>query len=228
LNSIAFFDLEVNPSYGKIVDAGAAASDGKTFRENNARKLLSFLQPYEFWCGHNIVEHDLKYLKAATGQTITDSRNIIDTLLLSPLLFPCKPYHRLIKDDKLRVEELNNPLHDSIKAKELFNDEVYAFNKLPDILKSAFYSLLHNRRGFAGFFKFIGFNKLIPSENLAKSIHTFLKGRICSNADLAALIEHNPVTLSYAISLINCEDQQPVTPAWVANHFKESNRFLFC
>lgn len=226
MNSIAFFDLEVSLSSDRIVDAGAAASDGKTFRENNARKLLSFLQQYEFWCGHNIVEHDLKYLKAATGQTIADSRNIIDTLLLSPLLFPCKPYHRLIKDDKLRVDELNNPLHDSIKAKELFYDEINAFGKIPDTLKFIFYSLLHSHSGFTGFFKFIGFNKLTSPENLVKLIHTFLEGRICSNADLAGLIERNPVALSYAISLINCEDQQPVTPAWVANHVKEIEQVL--
>jgi len=45
-------------------------------------------------------------------------------LFLSPLLFPEKPYHRLLKDDKLQPEELNNPVNDSKKAEELFYDEV--------------------------------------------------------------------------------------------------------
>jgi ATP-dependent DNA helicase RecQ len=38
----------------------------------------------------------------------------IDTLPLSPLLFPKKPYHRLIKDDKLFSDQLNNPINDAI------------------------------------------------------------------------------------------------------------------
>jgi ATP-dependent DNA helicase RecQ len=29
---------------------------------------------------------------------------IIDILFLSPLLFPTKPYHRLLKDDKLQTD----------------------------------------------------------------------------------------------------------------------------
>ena len=39
-------------------------------------------------------------------------------------------YHRLLKDDKLQVEELNNPVNDSQKAKDLFFDEVNAFYNL--------------------------------------------------------------------------------------------------
>ncbi|MCG2612788.1 RecQ family ATP-dependent DNA helicase [Terrimonas sp. NA20] len=226
MNSIAFFDLEVNPSHDKIVDAGATASDGKNFRENNAGKLLTFLQQYAFWCGHNIVEHDLKYLTAATGQQITDSHQIIDTLLLSPLLFPCNPYHHLIKDDKLELEERNNPLHDSIKAKELFYDEIDAFKKLPDTLQHIFHHLLKDSKGFDGFFRFINFNPSISTDQLPALIHTFLKERICANADLSTLIHHDPVTLSYAIALINCEDQHPVTLGWVTHQFKEIEQVL--
>ena len=54
----------------------------------------------------------------------------IDTLYLSPLLFPHRPYHALLKDDKLQTDELNNPLNDSIKAMQLFYDEVNAFHAL--------------------------------------------------------------------------------------------------
>lgn len=44
-----------------------------------------------------------------------DKEIAIDTLCLSPLLFPMRPYHALIKDDKLQSDSLNNPLNDSIK-----------------------------------------------------------------------------------------------------------------
>ncbi len=49
-----------------------------------------------------------------------DDLNVIDTLFFSPLLFPAKPYHSLLKDDKLQTEEMNNPLNDAIKAKRSF------------------------------------------------------------------------------------------------------------
>jgi ATP-dependent DNA helicase RecQ len=226
VNSIAFFDLEVSPSYDEIVDAGATASDGESFHENNAGKLLSFLQQYDFWCGHNIVDHDLKYLKAATDQSVADTHEIIDTLLLSPLLFPHKPYHRLIKDDKLWLDELNNPLNDSIKAQELFYDEIAAFEKLSDSLRSVFYGLLHDQTGFRGFFKFVSFHTQIISSAMMKKIQVFLEGKICKNADLAGLIEKDPVALAYAVSIINCEEHNPLTPRWVAYHFKEIERFI--
>ena len=61
--------------------------------------------------------------------------DVIDTLYLSPLLFPTKPYHKLLKDDKLQTDELNNPLNDSIKAKDLFHDEVAAFTQADPALK---------------------------------------------------------------------------------------------
>ncbi len=54
----------------------------------------------------------------------------IDTLFLSPLLFPKRPYHHLVKDDKLQVDELNNPVNDSMKARDLLNDEVCEWNRL--------------------------------------------------------------------------------------------------
>jgi len=34
--------------------------------------------------------------------------------------------HKLLKDDKLQTEDTNNPINDSIKAKDLFFDEIAA------------------------------------------------------------------------------------------------------
>jgi len=67
---------------------------------------------------------------------------VIDTLYLSPLMFPRKPYHALLKDDKLQTDEINNPLNDAIKARDLFFDEVTAFNETDDLLKHIYYGLL--------------------------------------------------------------------------------------
>ena len=39
-------------------------------------------------------------------------------------MFPNKPYHKLVKDDKIDNDDVNNPLSDSIKCKDLYYDEV--------------------------------------------------------------------------------------------------------
>lgn len=77
-----------------------------------AHHFSVFIADSEYLCGHNIILHDSKYIEVA------DTVKYIDTLFLSPLLFPNKPYHALVKDDKLQTDELNNPLNDAIKAKE--------------------------------------------------------------------------------------------------------------
>ena len=81
-----------------------------------------------------------------------NSSKIIDTLLLSALLFSNKPYHSLMKEDKLKPEDSNNPLNDSKNAMKLFYDEVEAFNRLEEDLQKILYNLLNDVIGFDGFF----------------------------------------------------------------------------
>ncbi|MBR5015680.1 MAG: hypothetical protein IKX52_02555, partial [Clostridia bacterium] len=102
----------------------------------SAHVFMDFVAGCDTLCGHNIIKHDLKYLRLQGEYTI------IDTLPLSPLLFPRKPYHRLVKNDKLQVDELNNPVNDAKKAKDLFNDEVEAWRALSPKLQSIYYGLL--------------------------------------------------------------------------------------
>ncbi len=56
-------------------------------------------------CGHNIIDHDIKYIKPFLRREYI----LIDTLYLSPLLFPRKPYHNLLKDDKI-LSEVEQPM----------------------------------------------------------------------------------------------------------------------
>jgi ATP-dependent DNA helicase RecQ len=67
-------------------------------------------------------------------EKLTDFQ-FIDTLFLSALLFPEKPYHRLVKDDKLDPEKLNNPYTDATKARELFYDELEQFRQTDPLLQ---------------------------------------------------------------------------------------------
>ena len=155
MNSIAFIDTEIEPKSLKILDIGSVKGSGNSFHKNSVAEFILFLNGTKFICGHNIFNHDIKYIGNALSDAGIDSENIIDTLFLSPLLFPNKPYHALLKDDKLQSEDTNNPLNDSIKAKDLFFDEVASFRQLDETLKQIFYVLLNNEKEFRSFFRFV-------------------------------------------------------------------------
>ena len=104
----AFVDVEVGIKDRKIHDIGAIRRDGAVCHSANKRELTDFLKDVDFICGHNIIHHDAKYL---FGEK-TDRWMLVDTLYVSPLLFPEHPYHRLLKDDKLISEQINNPVND--------------------------------------------------------------------------------------------------------------------
>ena len=153
MNQIIFVDVEVDPGNDQTVDFGAVRYDRSTFRSGSAAAFAGFMSDAKYICGHNILEHDLNYISGL----IPDGEDvcIIDTLSLSPLLFPLKPYHALLKDDKLQTEELNNPLNDAKKSMELFMDEMNAWEQLSAELSDVYRDLLKGQREFSGFFRYI-------------------------------------------------------------------------
>ena len=179
-SSIAFFDLETSRADQKIMDAGAVTSDGRKFHDGSAEKLIQFLQPYPFIAGHNIVAHDLPVLGNANSSDKISPERIIDTLLLSPLLFPNKPYHRLLKDDKFDSNQINNPVLDSEKSRRLLEDEISALHKMPSNLQSILASLLYNVEGFHGFFQLMDVPRIQEKSDLVNLIMSTRAGQICS------------------------------------------------
>ena len=112
----AFVDTEVDIDTDRVLDIGAVRHDGATYHSANKNGVLAFIQGSDFVCGHNIVHHDAQYL-FASGRY---QWKLVDTLYISPLLFPEKPYHRLLKNDKLVTDQRNNPVNDCIKATARF------------------------------------------------------------------------------------------------------------
>ena len=153
--TVIFTDTEVSPKTNTVRDYGAAV-DAKTQLHTNSREqyrnflIRNSTGSKRFVCGHNIVHHDAKYIRQELQDAHIDA--LIDTLYLSPLLFPNKPYHALLKDDKLQTDALNNPLNDSVKAMELFYDEVNAFYGLNELQKEIYADLLYQKEEFRGFF----------------------------------------------------------------------------
>ncbi|GHU70395.1 hypothetical protein FACS189413_10690 [Bacteroidia bacterium] len=123
---MVFIDIETTAEGKQVLDIGAL-SEGKELHTKSLDELGVFFCGTTYICGHNIFAHDLKYLdKPIQHANIT---KFIDTLYWSPLLFPNRPYHALVKDDKLQSDDVNNPLNDAKKAKDLFLDEVTALKQ---------------------------------------------------------------------------------------------------
>ncbi len=220
MDSIVFFDSEIR-SNGSVGDLGAIKEGAIPFHSGNRKEFSNYVKGVDFICGHNIFKHDLKYLSDYFDKQ--NSPSFIDTLYLSPLLFPRKPYHKLLKDDKLQTDELNNPLNDSMKARDLFYAEVNAFQELAPKLKWIYCALLYHFKEFQGFFKYLGF-KPYPLSDI--SIKTEFDGRICENANVDLLIRNNPIELAYALAIINCDDKYSITPPWVTKNFPKVENIL--
>ena len=228
MNKITFIDIETGINDNKIHDIGAVRTDGSIFHSGSPKGLVEFLSGTTYLCGHNIIHHDIRFLRPVLeGQLSAD---LIDTLYLSPLLFPKKPYHRLLKDDKIQSDELNNPVNDCKKAQVLFDDEIAAFESLPDAMKSIFYGLLHDEIEFKSFFHFIdyapasarGFLGLLRrGENMTEVITAFFKGRICEHAPIASIIKDHPIELAYALALINTDDNLSILPGWTVKNYPQ-------
>ena len=225
MSLIVFIDTEVHPKSKKVIDTGGVKEDGSPFHSSSITDFINFIKDSQFICGHNIINHDLKYIKNAIKGGEIDDLNVIDTLFFSPLLFPARPYHSLLKDDKLQTEEMNNPLNDAIKAKNLFYDEVEAFKNIDEELKQIFYILLKDKREFSAFFKFIEYKNEEKSieELIDKKFHSL----ICKNANISKMISDYPIELAYCLALINAADRYSITPPWVLKQFPETRRIMF-
>lgn len=220
-NGLAFVDIEVG-SDEKIRDLAALRDDDAEFHEVSVRKFLKFIGNAEYLCGHNIIHHDLKYLSSSAGKELNSKA--IDTLYWAPLLFPKRPYHRLLKDDKLQSDELNNPLNDCKKAKDLFCDELTAFGELTDRFRQILFLLLGSKEEFTHFFHYNVFT--CADADVALLIRQEFEGKLCSNADIAAMAERQPVELAYSLALINADDDTSVTPPWVLHNYPATGNVL--
>ena len=209
----AIVDVEVSMSDHKIHDIGALRYDGAVYHGGKKEELMDFLHDVNYLCGHNIINHDAKYLFGNEPFKWV----LVDTLYMSPLLFPERPYHRLLKDDKLISEQMNNPVNDCEKAHDLLMDEIACWNKMSERKRRILSSLLQGKKEFRGFLSMVGADT--TSSNLPALIWNEYIGRICQYADIVALVEQYPCELAYALSLIDTSDERSITPGWVLHNY---------
>lgn len=217
MKRIFFIDTEVSEADNKAYDFGAVNENDDKLHTGSSHEFHSFIADAEYLCGHNIINHDANYIE------VSERARYIDTLYLSPLMFPNKPYHKLLKDDKLQSDELNNPLNDAVKAKELFYDEVNAFAELDDEMKLIYYMLLKDSLYFSGFFEYVDF---CVQDDIETAILIRFSGAICENAPIASMISESPVELAYCLALISATEKHSLIPRWVLINYPKVDTVL--
>ncbi len=223
MKPISFFDFEISEKE-TILDIGCVKHNETSFHANDIKGFISFIKDSEYICGHNILAHDLKYIHKHFENEDLKLKGI-DTLYLSPLLFPARPYHRLLKDDKIQTDELNNPLNDAIKSRDLFFEEVAAFEQFDKRLQEIYYLLLHDKKGFRYFFDFIDYKS--EATNLEGLIRQNFTNKVCENVRFDAIIDSNAIELAYCLSLINSNDRYSIAPPWILKNFPQVERLMY-
>lgn len=207
LNKIAFFDIEVNINSQKIENLGILIDELKVTETSILKIIESFnLKKPKFICGHNFIDHDKKYLSQTSFNPYFQNTPIIDTLLLSMLLFPNKKIHKLEKPYKTELSIENQPLGDAEQTKELFRILDKKYESLQQELKNIYISLLFENQYFNAYFKY----KDLLNNHI--DIYEIIKDKIiCSKNELIQFIENYPLELSFVIAFIFSDKEASIS-----------------
>lgn len=85
MKSIAFIDTEIELRSRRILDIGGVRDNGAVFHNGSVPDFVSFVRGSQFVCGHNIINHDAKYIGHALNSAGIAPAAIIDTFF--PLCF---------------------------------------------------------------------------------------------------------------------------------------------
>lgn len=238
--AVLFFDLETDTASKSVYDFGAVDERNSRLHTKSVSDFQNFIYEgrYDYLCGHNIIDHDIHYLPDFFSEL--ESVEFIDTLYLSALLFPEKPNHNLIKDDKISENEFSNPLNDAVKSRELFYEILSKYQELPESIQVIYHDLLWQSQYFHAFFQYCKKKHLISFDSfgshivkiyrpfyrlsLQERIQNAFYGKICENCNLSELINDYSVELAYCLaSLLSANG---IISRWVHFTFPEIHKVM--
>lgn len=239
-------DLEISRN-GRHLKQIGAMYQGRRFEYNGATPISEALSELDtfgtrarYLLGHNILNHDLPFLKAIAPRLPLLELPVFDTLFLSPLAFPRNPYHRLVKDYKLVRSAVNDPLEDVRLAISVFSDQLESFSHLgrhfPEML--AFYAFCFQKSLFNGFdgtglariFNWTGKTKA-GDDHWARDVFIRLtSGLICLNG-LERACDTGNASLdtpeaAYSLAWLRVSGSNSVLPPWIRFQFPGVIPFL--
>ena len=146
-----FFDLEYNPETQKVREYGYILGEERV-RATSPAKLEEAATKAVYIVGHNVLRHDAPILRQYFSINFPNVK-ALDTLMLSSLLFPRKPYHKLRKEYLHDENEPSDPLKDAELCKNLLEECLKKWEKYPWQLRYLLVLFLQDEPGFAPFFE---------------------------------------------------------------------------
>ena len=227
-------DLEVGRQDGRIHAFGAVRGDTGHWDHGGGSaselaKLDALADGAHFVLGHNLIEFDLPYLRAAKPDLRLLGLPAVDTLRLSPLAFPRNPYHRLVKhyrDGGLVRGRINDPELDARLALKVFGEQREALSKAEPGLLAAWHWLTTPEpdgvdSALDGFFSALrGAPRPVKAEAQV-AIGGRLAGDACATHARVAVADAANAgwALAYALAWLSVAGGDSVMPPWVRHQF---------
>ena len=230
MEDILYLDIETDKK-GTPRDFGAVMGT-KELHEKHVTRLSAWIEEANYICGHNVIAHDVPVLEKVLSKDITTEKQLIDTLLWSPLIFSANPYHHLVKGYKLvNDSDFNNPLSDAKLTRALLHDELNGFAAMDELWQQCLCILLADDHRFNSFFDFL---PPFKTNYGIGSILELVKGKVCSSVAIEELVRLSPVELAYVLAIIRLNSRDSVLPKWVSESFPQTKevfdelRFTSC
>ena len=234
LNECLSIDLEVDINTARINALAAWRPDtGEQLTTRSgppdAGELSSLdrmAQGARFVLGHNLIAFDVPHLQAAYPGLGLLGLPRLDTLLLNPLAFPRRPYHRLVKhykDAGLLRRTRNDPLLDSQLAHEALAGQYREFGKASPEALAIWHWLSSVAHGdaFDEFFALRRDAQRPAREQGQEVLRRYLTERACRTSGEEAVLqaESNPWATAYAVTWMEAAGTGSAIPPWVLlNH----------
>ena len=228
LHDFLFFDLEYNPGTGTVREYGYILGEDRV-REKNPAKLETAAQKAKFIVGHNVLRHDAPILRQYFS---IDFPNVkaLDRLMLSSLLFPCKPYHKLRKEYLKNEDEPSDPLKDAELCKQLLQDCVEKWGSYPWQLRYLLFQFLKNEPGFAPFFNLVEVPEQCELRFKLSEIQSWFTARykksICLHQDFENEWAAYRAEWCFLLTLFHEEGPSDFVPHWVRYQYPHLESIL--
>ena len=230
-------DLEVSKGTERIHALAGIRHDTRQSvafsKASNLSRALSELdqlaQGADFVLGHNLINFDLEYLRAAKPGLRLLRLPAIDTLWLNPLAFPRNPYHHLVKhyrDGQLESGRINDPEQDARLALHAFSNQQEELLDADSDLLTAWHWLTGgpDGPGFDLFFESLRRSPRPPDDEARDAIHIRLDGATCRSQARQAIDDAaaHGWSLAYALAWLSVSGGNSVMPPWVRHQFPEA------
>ena len=205
MQSIVYLDIEATLE-GVIKEIGLLCNQ-ESLKSSSLDQVKEFLAKYnpQYIIGHNIIHFDKLLLEQTSFATELTKYTIIDTLHASLLLFNEKTFHNLPKMYKNEDNFYNDPVEDCKLTEKLFNKSVSKFLSIPKKQQVIFYTLLHKKEEFQGFFDYfqeeMQLQELVP-ELLEKTIAVLYESVIVNKEIIKEVMSQYPIELAYILALL--------------------------